>query len=57
VVMRYQSFGTSDLDDGTFILDAPYDLGRTATHEVGHWIGLRHIWGDGLGCNLGLPIP
>lgn len=56
VVMRYQSFGTSDLDDGSFILEAPYDLGRTATHEVGHWIGLRHIWGDGLGCNLGAPV-
>ncbi len=26
---------------------APYDLGRTATHEIGHWVGLRHIWGDG----------
>ena len=57
VVMRFQSFGTSDLDDGTFILDAPYDLGRTATHEVGHWIGLRHIWGDGAGCNLGAGAP
>ncbi|MBL7742847.1 MAG: T9SS type A sorting domain-containing protein [Chitinophagaceae bacterium] len=26
---------------------APYDLGRTLTHELGHFFGLRHIWGDG----------
>jgi Pregnancy-associated plasma protein-A len=25
---------------------APFDKGRTATHEVGHWLNLRHIWGD-----------
>lgn len=25
----------------------PYGDGRTATHEVGHWLNLRHIWGDG----------
>jgi hypothetical protein len=41
VVIDYQYFGTI----GT--ASAPFDLGRTATHEVGHWLNLRHIWGDG----------
>ncbi len=30
----------------TAFLAAPYDKGRTATHEIGHWMNLRHIWGD-----------
>ena len=30
---------------------APYNLGRTCTHELGHFFNLNHIWGDG-GCNV-----
>jgi hypothetical protein len=49
VVAGYKFFGSSALATGAF--QAPYDRGRTMTHEVGHWIGLRHIWGDG-GCTV-----
>jgi hypothetical protein len=31
----------------TGYVSAPYDKGRTVTHEVGHYLNLRHIWGDG----------
>ena len=40
VVMNYTAFGRI----GT--AQAPFGLGRTATHEVGHYFNLRHIWGD-----------
>ena len=46
VVAGYSAFGNDDVDDGSFALNASYNLGRTMTHEVGHWLGLRHIWGD-----------
>lgn len=39
VVISYTAFGTINTS-------APYNMGRTAVHEVGHWLGLKHIWGD-----------
>ncbi len=50
-------FGTATTD-GVVILNTAfgsigtagsgqYNKGRTATHEIGHWMGLRHVWGDG----------
>ena len=40
VVIDYQHFGTT----GTAV--SPYNLGRTATHELGHYFNLFHTWGD-----------
>lgn len=45
VVINYQAFGTT----GT--AKAPYNKGRTATHEIGHYLNLRHIWGDTPDCS------
>jgi hypothetical protein len=45
VVINYRAFGTS----GT--AQAPFHKGRTATHEVGHYFNLRHIWGDTPDCS------
>lgn len=41
VVIGYQYFGRIGN------VTAPFNKGRTTTHEVGHWLNLRHIWGDG----------
>ncbi len=56
-ILGYAQFpGGSSATDGVVIDDnafgttgtaaAPFNKGRTATHEVGHWLNLRHIWGD-----------
>lgn len=47
VVIQYQAFGSNnpnplDVQGQSFVVK-----GRTVTHEVGHYLGLRHIWGDG----------
>jgi hypothetical protein len=44
VVILYTAFGTQGA------ATAPFNLGRTATHEIGHWLNLRHIWGDRNDC-------
>ena len=51
VVIRTSAFGT----EGT--ATAPFDKGRTLTHEIGHWLNLRHIWGDTLDCSGGDRVP
>ena len=40
VVIGYTNFGNSGNSN------APYHKGRTATHEIGHWLNLDHIWGN-----------
>ncbi|WP_298308403.1 zinc metalloprotease [Flavobacterium sp.] len=56
-ILGYAQFpGGSSATDGVVIdskylgttgtATAPFNLGRTGTHEVGHWMNLRHIWGD-----------
>lgn len=45
LVVDYRYFGTSDVFS-PLATNAPYDKGRTATHEIGHCLGLIHIWGD-----------
>jgi len=55
-ILGYAQFpGGSSSTDGVVLLYSslpggsavPYNLGRTLTHEVGHYLNLRHIWGDG----------
>jgi hypothetical protein len=45
VVILNTAFGTSG------IVKPPFNLGRTTTHEVGHFLNLRHIWGDTEDCS------
>ena len=42
VIIDYRYFGRNS----PAITSTLYNLGRTTTHEIGHWLGLIHIWGD-----------
>lgn len=44
VAVGFQYFGTVGN------VQSPFNKGRTATHEVGHWLGLLHPWGINGGC-------
>jgi len=46
VVVDFKYVGINDDTGGSF-----NSFGRTLTHEVGHFFGLRHVWGDG-GCSV-----
>lgn len=46
IVIDPQYWGTI----GSVVNSAPYNEGRTVTHEVGHWFNLEHIWADEPNC-------
>lgn len=55
-ILGYAQFpGGNSSTDGVVLLTgtlpggnaSPYNAGRTLTHEIGHYLNLRHIWGDG----------
>jgi len=53
VVINRTYFGVSS-NCGNVNTTAPYNLGRTLTHEVGHYLLLDHIWGNGCGQDDGI---
>jgi hypothetical protein len=53
VVIDADAFGSGAGCTGV-VPGAPYNLGRTLTHELGHYLNLDHIWGGGCGSDDGV---
>lgn len=53
VVILREAFGAGNGCTGVSP-ESPYDLGRTLTHEMGHYLNLDHIWGNGCGSDDGI---
>lgn len=60
-LLEYAQFpGGPESTDGVVILNtafgtvgtvkAPFNMGRAAVHSIGHYLNLRHTWGDASGC-------
>lgn len=49
VVIAPSAFGSTGNGCSGYVPGAPYNLGRTLTHELGHFLNLSHTWGDGNG--------
>jgi gliding motility-associated-like protein len=48
IIISYETFGS--IEYGNFLLHPVFNRGRTTTHEMAHFFGLRHIWGDADNC-------
>lgn len=55
IVCDYRTLGSNAYDEA-FDLNPSYQFGVTAIHEVGHFLGLRHIWGDGESAEVGCTV-
>lgn len=50
MVIDFRAFGSAAKVPGLDLMPL-YNLGRTSTHEIGHFLSLKHVWGDG-GCTV-----
>jgi hypothetical protein len=51
IVIDYDHFGDYSIFPSPQLKESNYNLGRTLTHEIGHYLGLIHTWGVYIGCD------